>query len=92
MSGATPPTASPSPRPRARARALVDRTVALTSPALLGALIGDLVLTVVRHDLVLLVVGVVLVLSSAALFTALQARTRKEAAAPTATRGTDGAQ
>ncbi len=88
MSGATPPAASPSPRPRAR----VGRAVARTSPALLGALIGDLVLTVVRHDLVLVVVGVVLVLSSAALSIALQGRSGREAAALTARGGADGAE
>jgi len=88
MSGATPPAASPSPRARARVR----RAVVQTSPALLGGLLGDLVLTVVRHDLVLLVVGVVLVLFNAALVTALLARTRRETAAPTARGGANGAQ
>ncbi len=87
MSGATPLAASPSPRTRTRVR----RAVVQTSPALLGGLLGDLVLTVVRHDLVLLVVGVVLVLFNAALVTALLARSGREAAAPTARGGADGA-
>ncbi len=91
MSGAPPPAVSPSPRPRARARARGSLAVALTAPALLGALIGDLVLAAVRRDLALLFTGALLVLVAAALSVALQARSGREAAAPTARGGDHGA-